>query len=114
MTGDRCDRGTHRNRYNVIYLDMTNILDETKNDVLTLMIHLGYLTWQEEEDSGFARIPNEEIRMEFNGMLRKGKHPELIRLVRMSDQLLEKPLAGINYDVKTKKHTCRIERIRSE
>lgn len=80
---------------------------------MTLMIHLGYLTWQ-EEDSGFARIPNEEIRMKFNGMLRKGKHPELIRLVRMSDQLLEKTLAGINYDVKTKKHTCRIERIRSE
>ena len=65
-----------------------------KDDVLTLLIHLGYLTWQEEEESGFARIPNEEIRMEFNGMLRKGKHPELIRLVRMSDQLLEKTLAG--------------------
>ncbi len=36
-----------------------------KDDVLTLLIHLGYLTYVEEEDSGFANIPNEEIRGEF-------------------------------------------------
>ena len=68
---------------------------QDKDDVFTLMIHLGYLNWQEDEDGiGYAGIPNEEIRMEFNKILRKGKHQELIRLVRESDELLKKTLAG--------------------
>ena len=45
-----------------------------KDDVLTLLVHLGYLTYEEVSDSydddddltvGIARIPNEEIRTEF-------------------------------------------------
>ena len=36
---------------------------KSRDDVLTLLIHLGYLTWHEEE--GTARIPNEEVRIEF-------------------------------------------------
>ena len=68
---------------------------QNKDDVFTLMIHLGYLNWQEDEGGiGYAGIPNEEIRMEFNKILRKGKHHELIRLVRESDELLKKTIAG--------------------
>lgn len=55
-----------------------------KDDVLTLLIHLGYLTYEEEYDScdadpregdttGFVRIPNEEVRMEFEKILRRTK-----------------------------------------
>lgn len=65
-----------------------------KDDVLTLLIHLGYLTYAEEEDAGFATIPNEEIRVEFRKILRKTKHRQLIELVRKSDQLLQDTLAG--------------------
>lgn len=68
---------------------------KSKDDVLTLMIHLGYLAYEEDIDepgSGLVRIPNEEIRREFNKMLRKGKHENLIRMVRESDQLLEKTI----------------------
>lgn len=66
-----------------------------KNDVFTLMVHLGYLNWQKDEDGiGYAGIPNEEIRREFHNILRKGKHHELIRLVRESDELLQKTIAG--------------------
>ena len=62
----------------------------TKDDVLTLLIHLGYLAYTEEYDGfGTVRIPNKEVRIEFNKILRKGKHKELLRLIRMSDQLLE-------------------------
>lgn len=66
-----------------------------KNDVLTLMIHLGYLTYsKDEEGTEWARIPNEEIRREFNRLLRRSKHHELIRLVRESDELLKKTIDG--------------------
>lgn len=41
--------------------------------MLTLLIHLGYLTWNEED--GMAHIPNEEVRLEFRGIL-KGRECE--------------------------------------
>ena len=73
-----------------------------KDDVLTLLIHLGYLTYEEIKDSygedevftGLARIPNEEIRTEFEKLLRKARHKDLINLVRSSDRLLEDTLSG--------------------
>ena len=74
-----------------------------KDDVLTLLIHLGYLTYEEVHDSydesddvltGFAWIPNEEVRMEFGKILRKAKHKTLAELIRKSDKLLENTLAG--------------------
>lgn len=68
---------------------------KTKDDVLTLLIHLGYLAYTEEEPgSGIVRIPNKEICIEFNKILRRGKHSELLRLIRESDQLLEKTIQG--------------------
>ncbi len=64
-----------------------------KDDVLTLLIHLGYLTYEEEDTTGSACIPNEEVRIEFDKILRRAKHKELIELVRKSDQLLRDTLA---------------------
>ncbi len=72
-----------------------------KDDVLTLLTHLGYLTYEEEPDSydddtvvGLVRIPNEEVRSEFDKILRKAKHKSLIELVRRSDRLLKDTLEG--------------------
>lgn len=72
-----------------------------KDDVLTLLTHLGYLTYEEEPDSydddtvvGLVRIPNEEVRSEFDKILRKAKHKSLIDLVKKSDQLLKDTLEG--------------------
>ena len=68
---------------------------KSRDDVLTLMIHLGYLTYTEEEHGkGTVRIPNMEIRLEFNRILRKGSHTELIRLIHESDHLLESTIQG--------------------
>lgn len=40
---------------------------KSKDDVLTLLIHLGYLAYKEEEPgTGIVRIPNKEVWMEFN------------------------------------------------
>lgn len=66
-----------------------------KDDVLTLLIHLGYLTFEEEEDlSGSVRIPNEEVRSEFRQIMRKAKHPLLLSLIQKSDRLLADTIAG--------------------
>ena len=60
-----------------------------KDDVLTLLTHLGYLTYEEKSDSydddlvaGLVRIPNEEVRSEFDKILRRAKHKNLIDLVK--------------------------------
>ncbi|MBR1598649.1 MAG: AAA family ATPase [Lachnospiraceae bacterium] len=72
-----------------------------KDDVLTLLTHLGYLTYEEESDSydddgtvGLVRIPNEEVRTEFDKILRKAEHKDLIALVKRSDQLLKDTIVG--------------------
>ena len=58
-----------------------------RNDVLTLLIHLGYLAYEKETET--VRIPNEEIRLEFAKSVRKVKRDETIRRVRESDQLMK-------------------------
>lgn len=70
---------------------------KSKDDVLTLLVHLGYLAYTEDEKgdgTGTVRIPNKEVLMEFNKILRKGKHAQLLRLIRISDQLFERTLRG--------------------
>lgn len=57
-----------------------------RDDVLTLLIHLGYLAY--DEATGKVRIPNEEIRREFARTIRNVKRDETIRRVRESDQLI--------------------------
>lgn len=65
----------------------------SRDDVLTLLIHLGYLTWNQED--GTVRIPNEEVRMEFRGILRgTGTNQRWTELLACSKKLLEDTLAG--------------------
>lgn len=72
------DTGTFQN-------DMTTIT--CRDDVLTLLIHLGYLAY--DAGSRSVYIPNEEIREEFVRAVKRGKHAEVAKLIRNSDQLLE-------------------------
>ncbi len=65
----------------------------SKDDVLTLLIHLGYLTWQRED--GAAHIPNEEVRMEFEEILEgTGVSRKWIELIGHSRKLLGDTIAG--------------------
>lgn len=65
----------------------------SKDDVLTLLVHLGYLCYSEEE--GTVRIPNEEVRMEFRRILTAADASEKwIRLIQKSRKLLKDTLAG--------------------
>lgn len=65
--------------------DMTSI--RSKDDVLTLLIHLGYLSYDSMTKT--VTIPNEEIRQEFLNAVENGERAELIRLIEQSDRLYE-------------------------
>lgn len=57
-----------------------------RDDVLTLLIHLGYLAYN--ESTGAVHIPNEEIRREFARSVRDSDHMETMNRVRESSQLI--------------------------
>ena len=59
---------------------------KNRDDVLTLLIHLGYLAYDEKE--GTVRIPNEEIKIEFSKSVREVKSKEAIKRMRESSQLI--------------------------
>lgn len=63
-----------------------------QDDVLTLLIHLGYLAYDEEAEQAY--IPNEEIRMEFAKVIREVKRDDTIKRIRESDQLIYDTIHG--------------------
>ena len=63
-----------------------------RDDVLTLLIHLGYLSYDETTQK--AHIPNEEIRLEFARAIRQVRRDDTIRRVRESEQLIEDTVHG--------------------
>ena len=63
---------------------------KTKDDVLTLLIHLGYLAYDSKSKEAF--IPNKEIVEEFENALSVGGWPEIMRVLKASDKLLEDTL----------------------
>lgn len=74
--------------------DMVNFVD--RDDVLTVLIHLGYLAYNQKMKTAF--IPNEEIREEFLSATKRKKWSELIKFQRASADLLE---ATLNMDAET-------------
>lgn len=70
--------------------DMQNF--RTKDDVLTLLIHLGYLAYDSEKEEAF--IPNKEIMREFENAMSVSGWPEIMRILKASDKLLEDTLNG--------------------
>ncbi len=65
---------------------------ETKDDVLTLLIHLGYLGYDSEKREAF--IPNKEIIEEFENAMSVGGWAEVMRVLKASDRLLQDTLRG--------------------
>ena len=89
MGGVSCeiDTGTFQN-------DMTSF--SGRDDVLTLLVHLGYLTYHEE--SRRVSIPNDEVRSEFLRAVRSSGWNEVADAVKASDALLK---ATLNMDTKS-------------
>lgn len=81
------DTGTFQN-------DMTSF--RGRDDVLTLLVHLGYLTYQEK--SRRVSIPNDEVRSEFLRAVRSSGWKEVADAVKASEALLD---ATLNMDAKS-------------
>ena len=78
-----------------------------KDDVLTLLIHLGYLAY--DEDTEMVYIPNEEIKRAFTAAIRNVKRTDTIQRIRESDQIIFDTVHG-NADAVA----AQIEKIHSE
>lgn len=70
--------------------DMTSV--KNRDDVLSLLIHLGYLAYDSGKQS--VRIPNEEIRREFISTIKVGSHDATNRIIMNSDQLIADTING--------------------
>lgn len=72
--------------------DMVNF--KNKHDVLTSLIHLGYLAYEQEEQKAY--IPNEEIRSEFLNAVEETQWNEFMDFQKLSYQVVT---ATLNRDV---------------
>lgn len=70
--------------------DMRNL--HMKDDVLTLLIHLGYLAYDSVEEKAF--IPNNEIMGEFRRAMRVGGWENVMKVITDSERLLLNTLEG--------------------
>ncbi len=80
---------------------------KNRDDVLTLLIHLGYLAYDSEKQTAY--IPNEEIRLEFSKTIRNVDHTETMRRLHDSTQLIEDTIHMANEKV-----AAQIEKVHSE
>ena len=64
--------------------DMTTFADA--DDVFTLMVHLGYLSY--DSDKKTVRIPNKEVRMEFYNAIQGAEWTDVIDAIQSSKELL--------------------------
>lgn len=75
-------------RVNSFQNDMVTF--KNKDDVLTLLIHLGYLGYDQKQQMAF--IPNEEIRTELADAVEETRWNEWIEFQQESNHLLEATL----------------------
>lgn len=70
--------------------DMTTL--ESADDVLTLLVHLGYLTYDFYNQR--VTIPNQEVQKEFINCIEDGGWEPVMDAIRSSDELLSATLEG--------------------
>ena len=80
---------------------------QNRDDVITYLIHLGYLGYNEENDTAF--VPNEEIRQELSMAVRSSNWDELIAFQQESRKLLMATLS-----MNEKQVAAEIDKIHSE
>ena len=78
-----------------------------KDDVLTLLIHLGYLAYDAATKT--VHIPNEEIKLEFQRSIHEVKHEATLKRLAESEQLFADTIEGNEEAV-----AAQIEKIHTE
>lgn len=84
--------------------DMVSLYD--KNDVLTLLIHLGYLAYDEKNQEAY--IPNREVREYFDATIERTSWNELINTINASENLLKATLAMDEEAVESAVDECHV------
>jgi hypothetical protein len=78
-----------------------------KDDVLTALIHLGYLAYDMETEEAY--IPNKDVRMCFEDTLEDTGWEEVIQAVNNSERLLAYTLAGDEEEVAQRVDECHMQ-----
>ena len=94
-------------RVNVRSFQNDTVSFASKDDVITYMIHLGYLAYNQASKSAF--VPNEEIRQELTDAIESTKWNEFLEFQRESMDLLD---ATLNLD--SEEVAKKIEKIHAE
>ncbi len=94
-------------RVNVRSFQNDTVSFASKDDVITYMIHLGYLAYDQSSKSAF--VPNEEIRQELTDAIESTKWNEFLEFQRESMDLLD---ATLNLD--SEEVAKKIEKIHAE
>jgi hypothetical protein len=85
--------------------DMTSFKD--KDDVLTALVHLGYVAYDTETEEGY--IPNYEVRQIFERTLKATGWDEVIEAVNNSERLLQATLSGDEEEVAEQIDECHMK-----
>ena len=85
--------------------DMTNF--KRKDDVLTALIHLGYLAFDETTEEAY--LPNKEVRMCFEDTIEDTGWDNVIRAVEQSEKLLRATIARDEEEVAEQIDICHRE-----
>lgn len=64
----------------------------SKDELIALLIHYGYLGFDAVNQKAF--IPNSEVRQELMLAIKNGSRPELVKMVKDSEMLLQKTMEG--------------------
>ena len=80
-----------------VYVDTTEFRNDmriirSKNDVLTVLIHLGYLAY--DGDAQECYLPNKEVADEMNNALKATTWEPLVKTIKNSKSLLEATISG--------------------
>ena len=75
--------------YSTFQNDMTSMA--CKDDILTLLVHIGYLSYNAENHTVF--IPNREIKQEFATTLKLSNWQEVSKAISNSDRLIKDTIA---------------------
>ena len=80
-----------------VYVDTTEFVNDmhivrSKNDVLTVLIHLGYLAYDKDAQECF--IPNKEVADELNNAIKATSWEPLVKTIQNSKALLDATVSG--------------------
>ena len=84
--------GGQRVKVSVIGYENDMVSFKDKDDVLTVLIHLGYLAYDSEKEEAY--IPNKEVRQIFEQTMKSTGWQELVTTLEHSEELLRATMAG--------------------